>query len=214
MNSILIGILAIVVGLVFCFRGVVAMRIVITIWGAFVGLNLGAGIVSALTGDGFLSSFLGWIVGILIAVVFALLAYLYYSVAVILAMASIGFVVGSAVMAAIGVTWNWVIVLVGVAVGVLLAIAAIALNLPAILLVVLSAFGGSTAVVGGLMLITTTIELDDFTRANVTSTINHGWWWYVIYIVLVVWGIIAQSRLVGRGTAGPVVGTPLRTPVR
>ena len=68
MSSIVIGILAVAIGLLFCLRGVVAMRIVIAVWGAFVGLNLGAGIVSALSGDGFLSTALGWIVGILVAV--------------------------------------------------------------------------------------------------------------------------------------------------
>ncbi|GAA3032259.1 hypothetical protein GCM10010528_11810 [Gordonia defluvii] len=198
MSSIVIGILAVAIGLLFCLRGVVAMRIVIAVWGAFVGLNLGAGIVSALSGDGFLSTALGWIVGILVAVLFSVLAYLYYAVAVTLAMASIGFAVGAAIMAAFGVTWNWVIITVGVVVGIVLAVAAVSMNLPAILLVVLGALGGATATVGGLMLLTSTIELEDFTRSTVTSTIGHDWWWYAIYLVLVIAGIVAQTRVLGR----------------
>lgn len=199
MSSILVGIVAIAIGLVFCLRGVVAMRVVIAIWGAFVGLNVGAGIVSAVTGDGYLSTVAGWIVGICVGLLFALLAYLYYAVAVTLAMASIGFVLGTTAMAALGVTWSWVIVLVGLVVGVALAIAAIALNLPALLLIVLSAMGGASAIVGGFMLITATIELDDFTRATVTSNIGHDWWWYAIYLVLVVVGVVAQAKVVDRG---------------
>lgn len=197
MPSILIGLIAVLVGALFCFRGVVAMRIVITIWGAFVGLNLGAGLVAAFTGDDYFSTALGWIVGILVALLFGLIAYLYYVVAVTLAMASIGFLIGTALMAALGVTWSWVLILVGVIVGVLLAVAAVKLNLPAILLVVLSALGGSTAIVGGVMLLTTTIDLDDFNRANITATIGHNWWWYVIYLLLVIVGVLAQSRLLG-----------------
>lgn len=174
------------------------MRIVITIWGAFAGFNLGAGLISALTGDGFLSTFLGWFIGVLIGVVFALLAYLYYSVAVVLTMASIGFILGSAIMAGIGVTWNWVIVVIGVVVGILLAVAAVALNLPAILLVVFSALGGASAIVGGVMLVTTVISLDDFGRASITSTISHNVVWYILYLILAVSGIVVQSRIVGR----------------
>lgn len=200
MSSIVIGILAVAIGLLFCLRGVVAMRIVIAIWGAFVGLNLGAGIVSALSGDGFLSTALGWIVGVIVALLFSVLAYLYYAVAVTLAMASIGFAVGAAIMAAFGVTWNWVIITVGVVVGIVLAVAAVSMNLPAILLVVLGALGGATATVGGLMLLTSTIELEDFTRSTVTSTIGHDWWWYAIYLVLVIAGIVAQTRVLGRET--------------
>ena len=46
MDDILLGLLAVVVGAVFCFRGYFAMRIIIPIWGAFAGFVLGAGIVS------------------------------------------------------------------------------------------------------------------------------------------------------------------------
>ncbi|MBM7366547.1 TM7S3/TM198-like domain-containing protein [Gordonia hydrophobica] len=197
MPSILIGLLAIVIGALFCFRGVVAMRVVIAIWGAFVGFNLGAGIVSALTGDGYLSTALGWIIGIVGALLFAFIAYLYYAVAVTLAMASIGFALGTALMVALGVTWNWVVILVGVIVGILLAVAAIMLNLPALLLIVFSALGGSTAIVGGVMLLVGTIETSDFTRAAITSTIGDDWWWYLAYVALVIAGIVAQARMLG-----------------
>ncbi|UQE74676.1 TMEM198/TM7SF3 family protein [Gordonia sp. PP30] len=199
-SNIVIGIVAILVGAVFCLRGVVAMRIVITVWGAFVGFNLGAGLVSAIGDQGFLTSALGWVVGILLAVVFALLAYLYYAVAVLLAMASIGFALGTAVMAAVGVDWNWLVIVVGVVVGVLLAWAALAMNLPAILLVVLSALGGSTAIVGGLMLLSDTIRTSEFSDGDVTARVSHGWWWYLLYFVFVITGIIAQAKVIGRNS--------------
>lgn len=194
-TNILVGILAIVIGALFCFRGVIAMRVVIAIWGAFVGFNLGAAIVSAVTGDGYLSNALGWVVGVCVAFLFGLLAYLYYAVAVVVAMASIGFALGTALMVALGVTWNWVIVLVGVVIGVLLAVAAVAANLPAILLLVLSAFGGATAVVGGIMLVFHVIDTGDFTRGSVTSVIHGSWWWYIVYVVVAIAGIAAQARV-------------------
>ena len=68
MSDITVGVIAILTGAVFCFRGYLAMRIIIPLWGAFAGFMLGAGIVSG--ADGFLGSALGWIVGIVLAVVF------------------------------------------------------------------------------------------------------------------------------------------------
>lgn len=198
MSDIVIGILAVIVGGMFCFRGVVAMRFVIAMWGAFVGLNLGAGLVSAITGDGFFGTALGWIVGVIVGVVFSLLAYLYYAVAVTLMTASAGFALGTAAMAAIGVTWNWVVVVIGALVGVALAVLALAANLPAVLLVLVSAFGGAVAVVGGVMLLVGTIDTADFDRGTLTDTIAHDWWWYALYLVLVIAGAIAQTRLLGR----------------
>ncbi len=198
MPNIVIGILAVLVGALFCFWGVAAMRGVIAVWGAFVGFTLGAGLISAWTDANFLGNALGWIVGIALALLFALISYLYYAVAVTLAMASIGFALGTALMVALGVSWNWVIILVGVIAGVLLAWACLAMNLPAILLVVLSAFGGSTAIVGGLMFLFGQIHTTEFQRGDITARIQDHWWWWVLYVVIAVVGIVAQARLLGR----------------
>ena len=119
MDDVVVGLLAALTGAVFCFRGYLAMRVVIPLWGAFAGFLLGAGIVA---GDGgFLSTALGWIVGLAVAVVFGMVAYLYYEVSVLIGMTAIGFVLGTSVMVALGVTWSWVIVLSGVVLAVVLA---------------------------------------------------------------------------------------------
>ncbi|MFT3716772.1 MAG: DUF4203 domain-containing protein [Gordonia sp. (in: high G+C Gram-positive bacteria)] len=196
--NIVIGILALLVGAVFCFSGISAMRVVISIWGAFFGLSLGAGVVAATTGKGYLDSPEGWIVGLVVAAVFALIAYLYYAVSVVLAMASIGFVLGTALMMLFGVDWNWVIIGVGVIVGVLLAWLTISLNLPALLLVVLSALGGATVIVAGLMLLTGVLHTSDVGDGSVTARIHESGWWWLLYAVLAIAGIAAQYRKAGR----------------
>ena len=194
MDDIVVGILAIVVGLLFCFRGYLAMRVVIPIWGAFAGFMLGAGLIDSFTGDGFLGSVLGWVVGIALGALFALLAYLYYEISVVIAMSAIGFTLGASLMVALGVTWSWVIVIVGLAVGVLLAILAIVGDLPMVLLTVLTALAGATATVTGLMLLFGVISLEDFDSAATTQSLTDDWWWYAIYAGLALAGIIAQVR--------------------
>lgn len=190
MNDIVVGVLAILTGAVFCFRGYLAMRIIIPLWGAFAGFMLGAGIVSG--ADGFLGSALGWIVGIVLAVVFGLLAYLYYAVAVIIGMLAIGFTLGTSLMVALGVTWSWVIVLAGVALAVVLAFAALVADLPMALLTILTAMAGASAIVAGLMLMFGVTDVGDFDSAQTTQTLADDWWWYAIYLVLAIGGMIAQ----------------------
>ena len=68
MQDWVVGLLAIAVGALFCFRGFMTMRIVIPVWGAFTGFFLGAGLISAITDDGFLRSALAWVVAIIGAV--------------------------------------------------------------------------------------------------------------------------------------------------
>ena len=65
---------------------------------------------------------------------------------------------------------------------------------PMILLIVLSATGGASAITAGLMLLTGAIDTADFDRDELTAHAADDWWWYVIYAVLVVAGLIVQLR--------------------
>ena len=196
MNDIVVGLIALLTGAVFCFRGYLAMRLVIPLWGAFAGFMLGAAIAS---GDaGFLSSRLGWLVGLGLAVVFGLVAYLYYEVSVVVGMMAIGFVLGTSAMVALGVSWSWLIVLGGVVLAVVLAVVAIAGDLPMVLLTVLTALAGASTMVAGLMLLFGTFDTEEFSIARTTERVADGWWWYVIYGGLVVGGVIAQFTDVDR----------------
>lgn len=198
MTDIVVGILAVVVGALLCFRGYLAMRALISLWGAFVGFLLGAGLVAGITNSTFGSVVLGWIVGFVVAIVFGVLAYLSYQVAVVLGMAAIGFTVGTSIMAAFHISWSWLTVLVGVAAGVVLAVVAIASDLPAILLAVLTALAGASVTVFGVMLLLGTIKADEFTAGDVTATLDAHWPWYALYLALVIVGIVVQGSHLSR----------------
>ena len=195
MADIALGLVAIIAGAAFCFAGYQWFRLIIPVWGFFAGFSAGTGLISAITGDAVLATPLGWILGLVLAVVFATFAYLYYSVAIVMAMSSIGFMLGGALMTALGVTWNWVIAIVGILVGVAFAFTGIVSNLPRVVLVVVSAIGGATAIVGGLMLFGSTLDTEDFSRAVITETINDSWGWWLLYAVLTIAGIMTQSAI-------------------
>lgn len=196
MRDVLLGLLAIAIGALFCFRGYLTMRLVIPVWGAFTGFLLGAGIVDGLTGDGFLVGVLPWLVGFAVAVVFGLIAYLYYEVSVVLAMAAVGFVLGSSLMVALNVRWSWVVILAGVLAGVALAVLAIVGDLPMLLLTVLTALAGAGTTVAGIMLLTGSLTADDLDSAAVVSRIDDSTGWWLLYILLAAVGIVLQLRVV------------------
>lgn len=196
MEDIIIGLLAILVGAVFCFRGYLAMRLVIPLWGAFAGFMLGAGLVAAGADDGFLRTGLAWIAGFGVALLFGMIAYLYYEVAVLIAMGSVGFVLGTSAMVALGIDWSWLIIVVGVLAGSALAIIAIVADLPMMLLIILTALAGASAVVTGAMLLFGAVDTADFTQATITNQLDDDWWWYVSYLVLAVAGLVAQLQAV------------------
>lgn len=196
MTDILLGLIALVTGLLFTFGGVYLMRIVIPIWGAFAGFAFGAGLVAEFADQHFLGSVLGWILGLVFAVVFGVLAYLFYAVAVVLAMGAIGFAIGSWLMVALGISWSWLIVFVAMAIAIVFAVVAVMTDMPVIVLIVLSAIGGAAVAVSGLMLMFGSIDTDTFTNGHFVTLVRDDWWWYLIYLVLAIVGLVAQSRSV------------------
>lgn len=193
MGDTVLGVLAIVIGALFCFRGLPAMRAVIALWGALIGFALGGGVVAEATGTDVLGTGAGWLVAVLVAVVFAVLAYLYYAVAVVLTMGAAGFAIGAGAMTA-ATGQNWAVITVGVIAGVALAAAAIALNLPAVLLLIASVLSGAVSVTGGAMVLAGKLDAADLGNEAITAGMHGQWWWYALYVALVVLGGLAQIR--------------------
>lgn len=188
-----LGVLAVVAGAIFCFRGYVAMRIVIGVWGGFVGFSLGALTVAALTHEALLSGPLGWLGAIVGAMLLGGLAYTFYAVAVILTMGSVGYALGSGA-AGLFAASGWVLVLAGLAGAGLLIAVALATNMPEVLLILVAASGGASAIVGGIALLLGLLPLSGVEPDAMARTLAEHWWLNVVYLVLVVAGIATQLR--------------------
>ena len=193
MVDIILGLLAILAGAFMLIAGRVVLRIALPIWGFFAGFAFGAGLVAEFADERFLGTVLGWVLGLVFALVFMLLAYLYFAVAVVLAFAAFGYAIGSGLVVALGIDWNWVAVLIGVAIGAVLGLVAVLGNLPMIVLVTLSSFAGAVGVVGGLMLLFGSINTSDFGSGAFADSVDDSWGWYLLLLALSFGGIIVQA---------------------
>jgi hypothetical protein len=194
MADIVLGLFAILAGGVMLFAGQFVLRLILPIWGFFAGFAFGAGLFAELADERLLGTVLGWVTGFVFAIIFAVLAYLYYAVAVVLAMAAFGFAIGAGLISALGIDWNWVGVLVGLVVGAVLGLLAVVGNMPMIVLAVASSIAGAVSIVGGLMLLFGTLNSADLTRSSFNSALHSGWFWYALLLVLALIGIVAQTR--------------------
>lgn len=193
-DTIVVGIVAVVIGALLCFRGYVTMRLIIGLFGAFVGFLLGAGLVAGVTDSPFGQLAVSWLVGIVGAVIFGALAYFSYQLAVVIGMAGIGFTIGTSLMAAFGMGSGFATIAVGVAAGVLLAILAVTTNLPAVILVLLTALAGASVVTTGVMIIAGAVGVNQLIGEGMANPATTGWGWLALYAVLAVLGIVAQFR--------------------
>src|SRR5512137_376225 len=85
------GMIALLFGLVLAFAGYRLFLVLLPIWGFFFGFGLGAQSIQALFGEAFLATITSWVVGFIVAAVFAILAYLFYVAAVAIASFSLGY---------------------------------------------------------------------------------------------------------------------------
>src|SRR5438270_9124301 len=142
------GMLALFFGSVLLFGGYRFFMFLLPIFGFFFGFGLGAQTVQALFGGGFLSTVTSWIVGFGMALIFALLSYMFYFVAVGLIGGALGYVVGVGLMEAIGFNFGFLVWIVGIAVGIALAAAVLVLNVQKWVVIVATAVLGAEVIVG------------------------------------------------------------------
>jgi hypothetical protein len=200
LDALLVGLLALAVGLAFAFYGFRLFLILLPIWGFFIGFLFGAGFVTALFGDGFLSTALSWIVGFGFAVVFALLSYLYYWFAVIFLGGSIGYALGLSLMAWLNITGNLIVFIVAIAFAVVFALAFVFLRVPKYLVLVATSFGGAFAAIVGLALILGRVPVAALQAGLAGAYVRDSlsFVWLAAAIVLGVIGYFYQARLVAR----------------
>ncbi len=193
MADIILGVLAIIAGGAMLVAGQFVLRLVIPIWGFLAGFAFGAGIVADFANERFLGTVLGWVLGLVFALIFAVLAYLYYYVAIVLAMGAAGFAIGSGIVVAFGISWNWLAVLVGLALGIVLGLVAVFANVPMIVLVLVGSIAGAVGVTGGLMLLVGSLNSADFSRVDFTDTVSNSFGWSLLLLVLAIGGIVIQA---------------------
>src|SRR5215831_19384520 len=102
-QTVLVSLLLILLGLALTFAGYRFFVILLPIWGFFAGFQFGATIFTDLFGQGFLSTAISWVVGLLVGFTAAILAYLFYAAAVVLLAGFVGYQLGVGVMTGFGV---------------------------------------------------------------------------------------------------------------
>jgi hypothetical protein len=198
--DILVGLFLGLFGIMVCFSGLRVFFVALPLIGFVSGFFVGAAGVRAVFGESFLSSMTSVIVGLIVGVALALIAYLLWYVGALLSAGSTGALIGSGLMGGMGVNTGW-IVFIGAAVGaVLLFTLAYWLALPVYVVIVNSAFIGAAAIIAGMLLVFNQLERADLGYGVAWATIEESWIWIAAWIALTAFGIVAQVQSVASVT--------------
>jgi hypothetical protein len=182
-----IGLLALLVG----YR---LFLLLLPLWGFVVGFAVGARLVSLVFDQGFLGDILGIGVGVAVAILFAGLAYLFWSIGVVIALAGAGFVIGYAILPALGLDLDIIAVLLGLAAAAIVAVAAILLRLPRLLIVFVTSVWGAGAVMAGAFVILQRMSTEQLGNGGLDEVLHDSPIWIPVWLVIAAAGVIFQLR--------------------
>jgi len=212
-EGIVVGLLGVVLGAAFCFAGFRYFLLLLPIWGLFVGFMVGAGAMATLLGEGFLGSVLAIVVGVVVAIVFALLSYFYWWGAILVVAGSLGFWLAHWILSAIGFSSDgFIITLIALAAGVGLAIVAFLANAPKYVAIILTAAAGAAWLVVGAALILGIVKTDEMANGALVALYKQGVVWIIFWGVAAAAGIIAQLQMTARWQQDVVATMEARKP--
>lgn len=186
--------IALLFGAFICFAGYRFFIILLPIWGFFFGFGLGAQAVQALLGDAFFGTVTSWVVGFVVAIIFAVCAYLFYLFGVAILAGSIGYGLGVALMGAIGIQFGFLTWLVAIVLGVVLAFVTIVFNIQKYVIIIATALGGAALAVGTLLLGVEGMSLTELSANPLQSMWAAAPFWTIILLAMAVAGIAVQWK--------------------
>jgi Domain of unknown function (DUF4203) len=186
------GLIGILFGLVLAFAGYRFFLVLLPIFGFFFGLAFGAQAIQALFGQAFLATVTSWVVGFIVGLVFAVLSYLFYLFAVALIAGALGYAVVVGLVQAIGLPMGWLLWLIGVAAGIILAVVTLRFNLQKWVIIIATSVLGAGAIVGTMVLLFNPAA--QFLQNPVRVALATSPFMVIVFLLVAVLGIIGQVR--------------------
>lgn len=153
LGNILGAIVLGVVGVALLTNGYRWFRILLPIWAFFFGLSAITALVSGIFGQNFFSTALACIPGVIVGLVFAALAYFFFSLAVLFWAGSIGFAVAAGLLAALGINGWFIVGLAGIVGAIVAIVLASRAELKKYLPILLTACAGATMILSAVLLL-------------------------------------------------------------
>lgn len=184
--------IALLFGTLLCFGGYRLFLMLLPIWGFFFGFGLGAQSVQLLFGSGFLATVTGWVVGFFVAVLFAVLSYLFYVFAVALIAGSLGYGLGMAIMGLFSanltiISWIVAMVLALVMIGVTFRF-----SLAKYVIIITTAFAGAAATIATLVVGVENVQLLNLVANPVKVMTSGSFIWSLLFLMMAGAGIGLQ----------------------
>jgi hypothetical protein len=188
------ALIAILFGLAVAFYGYRLFLLLLPLWAFVFGFALGAETITVLLGDAFLMTVTGWVVGFVVGLVFAVLSYLFYIIAVALLSASFGYGLGVGLMGLLGLhgIGAWI---VGIILAIVVAVVVLRFNLQKIAIELITAAAGAAMAILGLLAPFGVVEVGRSLSQTAANVFQDSILWPLLWIIVAVVAFLFQQRM-------------------
>ena len=179
-------------GLVILCFGYRLFLMLLPLWGFFFGFFLGGQAMQAIFDYGFFANIATWIVAFIIGTVFAVLSYLFWTVAVALMAGSLGYAVGAGLLHLFGVDTGLATVLVGLALAIAVAFVTLRFNLQRYMVIGTTVLYGTASIMMTIFYGAYGSSLARLMDNPVRHILDQSWLWVIFFLVLLGGGIYVQ----------------------
>lgn len=184
--------IALLFGTLICFGGYRLFLALLPIWGFFFGFGLGAQSVQLLFGQAFLATVTSWVVGFVVAILFAVLSYLFYIFAVAVIAGSLGYGLGLAIIGIFSDNLNLIAWLLGMVLAIVLIVVTLRFNLAKYVIITATAVGGAAATIATLVVGVENVQLLSLAQNPVKVMATGSLIWTLLFLLLAGAGLAVQ----------------------
>lgn len=165
------------------------------IWGFFFGFGLGAQAVQALFSDGLFATVTSWVVGFVVAIIFALASYFFYAAAIAVVAGALGYMLGVGIMDLFGLNGlSLITFIVAIVLAVAMIVVTFRFNLQKYVIIAATAIGGAALAIGTLMLGVGGASLVQLVEHPVRLLWQTSPFMAIVFVLLAIAGIAVQIQ--------------------
>ena len=173
-EGIIVGLVAIAVGGAWAFYGLSLFTILLPLWAFVFGFLVGLQWSHDVFGQGFMTTVLGWVIGVLFGFFLGAISYFWYYAAVTIAAGALGYAFGVGILDALNIDAAILGIVVGLIVGGILAVLTFIAGVPAFLIVAFSAITGAAGVVNGVFILLGRIKVENLESNLLSGLLTDG----------------------------------------
>lgn len=187
--------IALLFGTLVCFGGYRLFLFLLPIWGFFFGFTLGAQTVQALFGEAFLSTATSWVVGLFVALIFAVLSYLFYVVAIGVLAGSLGYGIGLAIMGMFSANLTIITFFVSIALALVVIGLTFYFDVAKYIIIAATAIGGAGVTIATLVAGVGTVGLIRIMENPMRTLLDDSPLWMLLFFMMAAAGIVMQIQV-------------------